>query len=146
MVIAIENMKPCFVWITKLIFVQLSNCWIAQLLSHVQLFVTPWTVPPNSSVHGIFQARILEWVAISSARGPSWGRGWTHLSGASYTGRRILGTFNCHCVSFVAVDIHSQWLAVVDKQNVLCVSSPYWVFLRAKMYSRKNSKHYKCIF
>ena len=27
--------------------------------------------PPGSSVHGIFQARILEWVAISSSRGPS---------------------------------------------------------------------------
>ena len=25
---------------------------------------------PCSSVHGIFQARILEWVAISSSRGP----------------------------------------------------------------------------
>ena len=27
--------------------------------------------PPGSSVHGIFQARILEWVAISSSRGSS---------------------------------------------------------------------------
>ena len=33
----------------------------AQLLSHVQLFVTPMDCrPPGSSVHGIFQARILE--------------------------------------------------------------------------------------
>ena len=28
--------------------------------------------PPGSSVHGILQARILGWVAISSARGSSW--------------------------------------------------------------------------
>jgi len=28
--------------------------------------------PPGFSVHGISQARILEWVAISSSRGPSW--------------------------------------------------------------------------
>ena len=27
--------------------------------------------PPGSSVHGIFQARILEWVAIFSSRGSS---------------------------------------------------------------------------
>ena len=27
--------------------------------------------PPGSSVHGIFQARILEWIAISSSRGSS---------------------------------------------------------------------------
>ena len=37
--------------------------------SHVQLFATLWIVA--SSVHGIFQARILEWAAISSSRGPS---------------------------------------------------------------------------
>ena len=27
-------------------------------------FVTSWTSPPDSSVHGISQARILEWAAI----------------------------------------------------------------------------------
>ena len=27
--------------------------------------------PPDSSVHGILQARILEWGAIPSSRGPS---------------------------------------------------------------------------
>ena len=26
---------------------------------------------PNSSVHGVLQARILEWVAVSSSRRPS---------------------------------------------------------------------------
>ena len=33
--------------------------------------------PPGSSVHGILQARILEWVAISFCRGSSWPRDWT---------------------------------------------------------------------
>ena len=33
--------------------------------------------PPGSSVHGIFQARILEWVAISFSRGSSQPRDWT---------------------------------------------------------------------
>ena len=34
--------------------------------------VTLWTVAlPGSSVHGILQVRILEWVAISSSRGSS---------------------------------------------------------------------------
>ena len=32
--------------------------------------------PPGSSVHGISQARILEWVAISSYRWFSWPRDW----------------------------------------------------------------------
>jgi len=35
-----------------------------KLLSCIWLFATPWTVLPVSSVHGILQARILEWVAI----------------------------------------------------------------------------------
>ena len=35
---------------------------------------------PGSSVHGIFQARILEWVAISFSRGSSWPRDRTRVS------------------------------------------------------------------
>ena len=35
--------------------------------------------PPGSSVHGIIQTRILEWVATSSSRGSSWPRNWTHV-------------------------------------------------------------------
>ena len=34
--------------------------------SHVRLFVTPMDCSlPGSSVHGIFQARVLEWVAMA---------------------------------------------------------------------------------
>ena len=36
--------------------------------------------PPGSSVHGILQARILEWVAIPFSRGSSWTRDWTWVS------------------------------------------------------------------
>ena len=36
--------------------------------------------PPGFSVHGIFQARILEWVAISFSRGSSQPRDQTHVS------------------------------------------------------------------
>ena len=35
---------------------------------------------PGSSLHGIFQARILEWVAIPFSRGFFWPRNWTWLS------------------------------------------------------------------
>ena len=36
-------------------------------LSRIRLLVSPWTACslPGSSVHGIFQARLLEWVAIA---------------------------------------------------------------------------------
>ena len=39
---------------------------------------------PGSSVHGIFQARVLEWVAISFSRGSSWSRDWTQPSRIIY--------------------------------------------------------------
>ena len=48
--------------------------------------------PPASSVHGISQAGILEWVAISSSRGSSRPRGWTISSCGSCTGRWLLFT------------------------------------------------------
>ena len=43
---------------------------------------------PGSSIHGIFQARILEWVAISFSRGSSQTRDWTwvsHIVGSCFT-------------------------------------------------------------
>ena len=52
--------------------------------------------PPGSSVHGILQARILEWVAISCSRGSSWTRDQTHISSAHCTGRRML----YHCTTW----------------------------------------------
>ena len=42
--------------------------------------------PLGSSVHGILQARILEWVAVPFSRGSSWPRDQTWVS-------RIAGTF-----------------------------------------------------
>ena len=45
---------------------------------------------PGSSVHGIFQARILEWVAISSSKGSSWFRDQTCTSFVSCIAGRFL--------------------------------------------------------
>ena len=63
-------------------YVHVSVC--VQLLRHVQLFVTPMDYSlPGSFVQGIFQARILEWVAISSSSVSSWPQGQTYVSCAS---------------------------------------------------------------
>jgi len=48
--------------------------------------------PPGSSIHGIFQARILEWVAMFSSRWSSRYRDWTQDSCVSCIGRQILYT------------------------------------------------------
>ena len=54
--------------------------------------------PPGSSVCGIFQARILEQIAISSTRGSSWPRDRTCISCVFCIGRWILLPL-CHLVS-----------------------------------------------
>ena len=58
--------------------------WSMCVLSHfscVWLFVTPMDcIPPDSPVHGILQARILEWVAMPFSRGSSWSRNGTWVS------------------------------------------------------------------
>ena len=45
-------------------------CCVLSHLSHIWLLVTPMDCsPPGSSVHGTSQAKIVEWIAISSSRG-----------------------------------------------------------------------------
>ena len=46
--------------------------------------------PTASSVHGILQARILEWVAMPCSRGSSQFRDWTYISYVSCIGRGVL--------------------------------------------------------
>ena len=46
-------------------------CVCVRVLSHVLFFTTPLTVAHQAPVHGIFQAQILKWIAISFSRGAS---------------------------------------------------------------------------
>jgi len=48
------------------------------------------TSPPYSSIHGILQARIPEWVAISFSKGSSQPRDWSCIYCISFVGRQIL--------------------------------------------------------
>ena len=57
--------------------------------------------PPGSSVDGILQARILEWVAMPSSRGSSWPRDLNHVScfaGKFFTTELLGSPFVCTCV------------------------------------------------
>ena len=73
---------------------------------------------PVFSVHGIFQARILEWVAISSSRGSSWPRDWTHISGISCI------AFN-ECLSYVQrASLVAQRLKRLPAMQETLVRSP----------------------
>ena len=60
----------------------LYNCknHLAHVLSHSVVLNSSDYSPPDFSVHEILQARILEWVAISSSRGSFQPRGQTCIS------------------------------------------------------------------
>ena len=60
------------------------------MLSCVRLCNSMDCSPPGSSIHGILQARILEWVALPSSRGSSQPSDRTRISYVSCTGRRVL--------------------------------------------------------
>ena len=82
----LRNLIPAW-----LCFLRRSFCVHDPSLNRVWLFVTLRDcIPPGSSVPGILQTRILEWVAISFSRGSCWPRDRTHVSCISFTGRRIL--------------------------------------------------------
>ena len=66
-------------------FLELYQPWMQCV--HVKLIQSCLTLcnpmdcsPPGSSVHGIFQARLLEWVAMPSSRGSSLSRDRTRVS------------------------------------------------------------------
>ena len=68
-----------------------SMCLVAQ--SYLTLCDLMDCSPPGSSVHWIFQARILEWAVISSSRAFSRPRDWAHVSCVFYTERWIVYCF-----------------------------------------------------
>ena len=61
--------------------------------------------PPGSSVHGILQARILEWIAMPSSRGSSRPKDQTCVSRLSCIGRRILH----HWATWEALTVLILW-------------------------------------
>ena len=72
--------------------------------------------PPGSS--GIFQARILEWVAISYSRGSSWPNDGIHISCISCIGRWIL----YHCTTWEA---HVYACLYINKDYLIIMYSHY---------------------
>ena len=86
---------PC--WRTKILHV-------AGMLNLCPTLCNPMdSSPPGSFIPGIFQAKILEWVATSYSRGSSQTRDWTHVSYISCVGRQVLYhscTWGAPCVWF----------------------------------------------
>ena len=75
--------------------------------------------PPGSFVHGILQARILEWVAISFSRGSSWPRDRTQVSctaGRFFTNWATISPSNEYSgLIFFRID----WFHLLEVQRML---------------------------
>ena len=70
-------------WHLNCVIGNIHSCVLACVLSHfshIQIWDPIDRSPPGSSVHGVLQTRILEWVAMPSFRGSSQIRGRTQVS------------------------------------------------------------------
>ena len=74
--------------------------------------------PPSFSVHGIFHAGTLEWVAFSYSRGTSWPRNRTCISCISCIGGRFFTTSVCFIYGYiVGIALLHIW---VSSPQLLC--------------------------
>ena len=96
---------PCYM--RNLLYVYLHVLCYVQLLSYVQLCYLVDDSLPGSSVHGISQARILEWVAMPSSRGSSQPKDRTSIScisltaGGFFTSEPLGNPFACVCLCII---------------------------------------------
>ena len=60
--------------------------------------------PSSSSVHGILQARVLEWVTVPSSRGIFSTQGWNGFSCVSCIGKRVF-YHQCHLGACIVLSV-----------------------------------------
>ena len=89
---------------------------VRQSLSHIQLCNPMDCSPPCSSVHGIFQLRILKWVSTFYSGGSSQPKDRTHISCSSCIGRQIL----YHSATWEAIYKYI-YIYICMKMNIYCV-------------------------
>ena len=84
----LSSVKKCGYIVVLCVCVCVCVCVCLVLQSYLTLCDLVGYSPLGCSVHGILQARILEWVAISSSRGSSQPRDHTHVSCIPCIGRQ----------------------------------------------------------
>ena len=86
-----KNWFPSHFFPVQFHYQLMARACVLSCFSHVQLFVTPRDYSlSGSTVHGILQARIMEWVAMPSSRGSSQPRDQIRVSYMSCIGRQVL--------------------------------------------------------
>ena len=96
----------------------------------------------GSSVHGILQARILEWVAISSSRGSSRPRDRNHFSCVSCIGRQIL--YHQHHLGSVTICLRNcALLNIVKRMKHILIQNRHQNVMEALLIIAKKCKQPK---
>ena len=116
---------------------RIKYCRVLRHCSRVRLFATPCSLP-DSTVHGILQARILEWVAMLPSRGSSWPRDWTCVS---FIGRWVL-YFQRHLGSPIKYYTFVIWAYYAPRK--VNKSEAFWEQFREGRH-RINRKHVQTI-
>ena len=126
--------------------------------------------PLGSSVYGILQARILEWVSISFSRGSSQPRNWTQVScieGGSFTVWTtsrdhyiFLALFGIYVLNNICIFLYISFFAFLVRlcnflklafYAVICSFSSWMFFCRWSAFSARhihgiNSLHILSVF
>ena len=120
-------------WWATVYRVAKNQKWLKQLSTRAHMRVSLWPDgpcgPPGSSVHEVSQARILEWVAISSSRRSSQHRDGTCVSKISRIGKWVLyhcATWEVHVNEYI-LDKHWKKTASSVASWILCGWSRLWL-------------------
>ena len=81
---------------------------------------------PGSSVHGILQARILEWVTIPFSRGSSWLKNRTWVS---HNVGRFFIIWTTREAPFYSLDIHNKSRCTSGEPSPWNIENVYQIFL-----------------
>ena len=92
--------------------------------------------PPGSSVHEIFQAGILEWVAMPSSRGSSWPRDQTCICYVSWIGRQILYHWVSRGAPYIYIYIYTHTHTHTHTHTVVYVC--VYVYTYMCVYTQKE--------
>ena len=99
---------------------------------------------PGSSLHGIFQARVLEWVAISFSRGSSQPRDWTWVSCIPGRCFNLWATREVPYITYTCIYIYRPQVA---KTRLDMTEQLNWTGLKiAKVILRRKDKTVGIIF
>ena len=121
---------PCSYSILSYVY---SCCTYVVRAPSLQLWLTLWDPMdcslPGSPVHGISQARILQWVVISFSRGSSRPRDWTHVSCVSCTEGRFFYLWvpgeaqHLRCIIILKISLYLPYSSFEASQVALVVKN-----------------------